>query len=184
MNWREHAERVAARKAALLLPEHQRERREVIAVAAGDTYRAVEALLRIEVRVVNDGFSAAQTDADLFILVLAELLRSARALGELGLDVEDAMDAFDASVPDARRARNILSHLDEYRLGCGQLQDGSGRPLQICYSRGGESMQVLFSNPEIAMDLRPALASAVRLAEAVLDAVHEAQIPASKPECP
>lgn len=148
------------------------ERCSFIMALSGDVFRSAQALAALDRLIRNSPFGEAQIYANLFVLVLRDLMRCAEVLVGLGFDLEQATADFDVALPDAKLARDVLSHFDEYRMGCGRLQPEASTPLRIGYQRDGSGIAMSFANPNISLDLRGALDAAIALAQAMLNVIH------------
>jgi hypothetical protein len=134
-----------------------------------------------------------QTDAYLFVQALREVLRAAELMKRALADdtraeaVLRAMAEFDAAVPRAKDARDVLDHFDDYARGIGLLshpgvRDPKRREMMssaeaasqftIFYERGDEDHYILHIG-DIAIDIAQARDAANRLADEVLGAWWE-----------
>lgn len=137
-----------------------------------------------------------ERDAYFFAMALRQLLRAVEMAARFPTAkeaVKSALDTFDAAIPNAREARNILEHFDEYERGTGSLQRPKGhtsdRPLWDAlsfYSRGvnddGTSSYKLHLGGGYEVDVASGHAAAGVLANAVLDELHHDNAWRKEPE--
>lgn len=162
------------------MTEDERRLKEVLASVLADPHRLEVTRQNVvrqalqwgeSVRIQGDRVGAAADDQveremDLLVLAIAGLLSMARMCEKLGLDLAGALDAFDEAAPQARNARDVFSHLAEYSIGAGRLQEGDRAPVQITYSRSpAAGTAIVMSHPEIALDVGIAKGAAIAVTE-------------------
>lgn len=98
------------------------------AIGFGYLYQWHRAVVRQAERVLDPNTRTidAQTDGYLFVLALRQVMRAAQMIrDELDGDhrerVARAVARFRAAVPDAKNARDVLDHFDDYARGIGDL---------------------------------------------------------------
>ena len=105
-------------------------------------------------------------DTWLYALALGTTLRSVHLAGVLDVDTTEALRRFDAAVPDAKKVRDVLEHLEDYELGVGDLQPPGQRRLEFLYSSDDEGMAYIeLQGVGVRLDIREAHAAARRLVE-------------------
>lgn len=143
-------------------------------------------------RVLDSGRDMAlrQTDGYLLVLALRQVLRAAYMVRD-GLTDENrpeqadvarvALEAFEHLVPDAKNARDVLDHFDDYARGLGNLShpgvsrprrsatEEAARSFEIFYEAGGEGHYVLHLG-SLTIDV----AEAQRAVEELHSAMHTA----------
>lgn len=117
----------------------------------------------------------------LFVSALRNLRRAAELVLALATEqaardaTKEAIALFDAQLPDAKDARDVLEHFDDYAQGRGRLQVRDGDPYDITVSHrsaadGGQQM-VLHVGP-LTVPVADAAAAACRLYADLYAALH------------
>src|SRR3954454_25113985 len=119
--------------------------RNPYAIAVSQSWWAMQAVLRFAADAKATDGPAQQIYARQVFGQLRLLLRCAammaKELARLGIDqvaqdqFRDEIDAFEAAVPGAKNARDILEHFDKYARGDGRLQRRAMNELGIDVSR-------------------------------------------------
>lgn len=124
-------------------------------------------------RIAVESFEQAQLDTDLLVLSLRSLVTSASALGDVGIDVAPHLARFDGAFPEAKAARDVLAHPEDYLLGAGDLQVEPGVPMEMVYERGVGGTAIHMTNPDLTLDVGRIIPAAVELTNGVLEAAHD-----------
>jgi hypothetical protein len=114
-------------------------------------------------------------DTWLYIVALGAGLRCVGLSERLGAEVAGARASFDSLVPDAKRVRDVIEHLEDYELGVGDLQIGrSNSRLEFlwCSSDGGVEYLEL-QGVGLRFDLAVAHSAALELLDAATAALHD-----------
>jgi hypothetical protein len=129
-----------------------------------------------------------QIDGYLFVLALRQVLRAAHMVLN-GLEAEQkpeqaetaraAIETFDATVPHAKNARDVLDHFDDYARGVGNLShpgvrrdrrtasEEAARSFNVSYQAGGDGHYILHLG-ELLIDI----AEAQRAVDCLLADLH------------
>ena len=67
---------------------------------------------------ISDFVMQPVVDFHFLIVALTRLRQSASLVSKIS-DISTAINTFDSAIPDLRTVRNILEHIDEYRIGKG-----------------------------------------------------------------
>lgn len=73
-------------------------------------------------------------DLQFLIVALSRLRRAAQLAAdvpELKIRVEQAIDAFDSSMPDLKKMRNVAEHIDDYARGKGRDKSVKASSLEV-----------------------------------------------------
>ena len=92
-------------------------------------------------RVAAGPFPFHASEAWLYVSALGSALRCIGLAQDLGADIAVAQERFAGAVPEAKKVRDVLEHLEDYELGVGDLQkpwDGS-KTLGIMYQRAADT---------------------------------------------
>ena len=65
-----------------------------------------------------------------FLVIALTRLRKAAELAAKTTDISAALKEFDETLPDLKKIRNVLEHIDEYRLGEGRNKNVKANELQ------------------------------------------------------
>ncbi len=105
-------------------------------------------------------------DAWLYALALGTTLRSVHLAAVLGVETAEALGRFDAAVPDAKKVRDVLEHLEDYELGVGDLQSPGQRRLEFLYCSDDQGMNYIeLQGVGLRLDIREAHAAARQLVQ-------------------
>ena len=115
-------------------------------------------------------------DAALLTLALRNVLRAAKlaesfSTGEDRQKISRAITDFETALPDAKDARDVLEHFDDYAKGTGYMQKAqkkAGQPVtyyRAFYQRGSGSY--LLTVGPLSVDVRAAKEVAARLPAAI-----------------
>lgn len=128
----------------------------------------------------DDGFSTTATsdfgpiEADTYLLIIA--VRHLLALSDRyaerfdATQVGEARQRFDREAPDAKALRDVLAHIDEYALGCGQrknLQADGQWFIQVGIDPVRDEFDVRAGR--LHVELRRTVRAAIRLAETLTE---------------
>ena len=148
-------------------------KQSVISAAEPPLIRLTQALVRQAERIATEDFHSAIPEMESFVIEIARLASVAKVLADIGLEVDPLLEEFDASTPNARLARNVFSHYDEYLLGHGRLQPQKGVPMTTYFARGATAGTAIhMSNPDIVVNVGDAIGAASNLANGLLDLIE------------
>lgn len=147
-------------------------KRQVLAATEPALSRLAVALSRQAQRIADDDFEEAMPEMESFVIGLARLEKVALVLRHIGLDVDPLLHLFDASTPNARTARNVFSHYEDYLLGEGREQPARGVPVTMHFGRGTTAGTAIhMTNPDITVEVGTAIGAAEDLAYGLLELI-------------
>jgi hypothetical protein len=150
------------------------ERHESLLRLSGYLHTWSAALDQQAARLSERSVMTAGPDAWLYALaLLGAALRCVRLAGDLGIGVDAALETFHGAVPDAKRVRDVLEHLEDYELGIGDLQKpDQRRRLDFLYSSSDKGIEFIeLQGVDVRLELRTAHDAARALLEQVAEAV-------------
>lgn len=160
-------------KALVAINADSSRRRGTLLQVSGQALTWTEAVRMQGERVAAASFEQSQREMVLFALALRGLLGSAETARDLGVNVEQALAAFDDVAASAKDVRDILSHLPDYALGVGRLQVDGSPPVEISYARGAAAgTAIIISNPSMTLNVGAAITGVDAFAAALQEAIH------------
>ena len=147
-------------------------RRQVLSATEPALSRLAVALSRQAQRIADDDFDQAMPEMESFVIGVARLEKVALVLRHIGLDVDPLLQRFDASTPNARTARNVFSHYEDYLLGQGREQPARGVPVTMHFGRAATAGTAIYmTNPDITVEVGTAIGAAEDLAYGLLELI-------------
>jgi len=142
----------------------------------GRVWQLKDAVSKQRERIFAQEFFDSHPDIEIATVLLRDVARMAELLVELGCEVEASLAKFDDSSPDLRKARNVLSHLEDYMIGAGQMETDpitAEEPWTMAYGRGSEEEGgaiVIFATAGFIVNIGPALLAGVVLCDELIEA--------------
>ena len=125
-----------------------------------------------------------KADGYLFVLALRNVIRAANLVLTLAPEharpgIEAGIATFESKMGAAKDTRDVLDHFDDYVVGDGKLQKGSGRPMYVEWQeRDGTTVRLCIGissgRPLLSIDVLLGQLAAFELRGVLDEAVYEA----------